>query len=75
MKYTLLKEFEDDEDIKNVNKSQIDNIIIWKIEGYKDIIESYKLNKKIKIRSKSSFNIHKQTTNNMLKKENKNKNK
>ena len=75
MKYTLLKEFEDDEDIKNVNKSQIENIIIGKIEGYKDIIESDKLNKKFQIRSKSSFNIHKQATNNMLKKENKNKNK
>ena len=44
MKYTLLKEFEDNEDIKNVNKSQLENIIIGKIEGYKDIIKSDKLN-------------------------------
>lgn len=61
MKYTLLKEFEDEEDIKNVNKSQIENIIIGKIEGYRDIIESDELNKKLQLRSKSSFDIHKQT--------------
>ena len=61
MKYTLLKEFEDEEDIKNVNKSQIENIIIGKIEGYRDIIESDELNKKIGLRSRSSFDIHKQT--------------
>lgn len=61
MKYTLLKEFEDEEDIKNVNKSQIENIIIGKIEGYRDIIESDELNKKLELRSRSSFEIHKQT--------------
>lgn len=60
MKYTLLKEFEDEEDIKNINKSQIENIIIGKIEGYKDIIESDELNKKLQLRSRSSFDIHKQ---------------
>ena len=62
MKYTLLKEFEEDEeDIKNVNKSQIENIIIGKIEGYKDIIESDELNQKLELRSRSSFDIHMQT--------------
>ena len=61
MKYTLLKDFEDEEDIKNINKSQIENIIIGKIEGYKDIIESDELNRKLELRSRSSFDIHKQT--------------
>ena len=61
MKYTLLKEFEDEEDIKNVNKSQIENIIIGKIEGYRDIIETDELNRKIGLRSRSTFDIHKQT--------------
>ena len=58
LKYTLLKGSEDEEDNLNVNKSQIENIIIGKIDGYKDIIEADELNKISKLKSKSSFDIH-----------------
>ena len=67
MKYTLLKDNEDDEDNNNINKSKIENIIIGKIEGYKDIIETDELNQKFKLRSKSSFNIHRQMTKKLTK--------
>ena len=77
MKYTLLKEFEDEEENLNINKSQIENIIIGNIEGYKDIIESdkLKLNKSFQIRSKSSFDMHKQINKKLNKKDKNNKNK
>ena len=66
MKYTLLKENEDEEENKNINNSKIENIIIGKIEGYKDIMDSDELNKKTHLRSISSFNINKQTTKNKI---------
>ena len=68
MKFTLLKELEDDEDNKNINKSQIENIIIGKIDGYKDIIESDELKKKLELKSKSSFEIGKKRTKKLEKK-------
>lgn len=58
MKFTLLKDLEDEEDNKEINKSQIGNIIIGEIEGYRDIIESDKINKNLNLRSKSSLDIH-----------------
>ena len=53
LKYTLLKESEEDEENKNLNKSQIENIVIGKIESYKDILETDEINKNRKLRSKS----------------------
>ena len=73
LKYTLLKESNYEEDNLNVNKSQIENIIIGKIDGYKDIIESDELNKISKLRSKSSFDIHNKMTK-LIKKEKADKN-
>ena len=69
MKFTLVKELEDEEDNLNINKSRIENIIIGKIDGYKDIIESDELNKIFKLRSKSSFDIHNKIAEKLIKKE------
>ena len=55
LKYTLLKESEEDEENKNLNKSKIENIVIGKIESYKDILETDEINKNRKLRSKSMF--------------------
>lgn len=68
MKYTLLKDLEDDEEEKKeINKSKIENIIIGEIEGYKVIIESDKINNKFLSRSKSSFDIKKEKSNKFIK--------
>ena len=69
MKYTLLKEFENEEDNLNINKSQIEKIVIGRIDSYKDIIETDELNKSFKLRSKSSFALHKKITEKLIKKE------
>ena len=77
MKYTFIKEFEDDEydeKNKNINKSKIENIVIGKIDGYKDIIESDELNKKFDLRSKSSFEIRKKNSKKLVKNKGDNKN-
>ena len=73
LKYTLLKEPDYEEENLNVNKSQIENIVIGKIDGYKDIIESDELNRICKLRSKSSFDIHNKM-NKLIKKEKADKN-
>ena len=45
LKYTLYKEFEDEtNEEKSENNSKIHNVIIGKIDAYKDIVESDKLN-------------------------------
>ena len=47
MKYSFLKEYEDENDSNNNSKEEKnEKIIIGKIEGYKDIIESDKINNK-----------------------------
>ena len=73
LKYTLLKDPDYEEDNLNVNKSQIEKIVIGKIDGYKDIIESDELNRICKLRSKSSFDIHNKM-NKLIKKEKADKN-
>ena len=46
LKYTLFKEFEDEtNEDKSISNSKIRNIVIGKIDSYKDIVESDKLNK------------------------------
>ena len=46
LKYTLFKEIEDDfNEDKSVSNSKIRDVIIGKIDAYKDIVESDKLNK------------------------------
>jgi len=53
MKYSFLKEYEDDNDSNNNSKEENkEKIIIGKIEGYKDIIESDKINNKKKSKEK-----------------------
>ena len=73
LKYTLLKDPDYEEDNLNINKSQIEKIVIGKIDGYKDIIESDELNRICKLRSKSSFDIHNKM-NKLIKKEKADKN-
>ena len=52
MKFSLLKEFNDEENNSN-DKNKVEKIMIGKIEGYKDIIESDKINIKNNLNKKN----------------------
>ena len=54
MKFSLLKEFNDEENNSN-NNNKVEKIMIGKIEGYKDIIESDKINIKNNINKKNKI--------------------
>ena len=53
MKFSLLKEYEDDGSDNNLNEEKNEKVIIGKIEGYKDIIELDEINNKIKLNKKA----------------------
>ena len=53
MKFSLLKEYEDDGSDNNLNEEKNEKVIIGKIEGYKDIIELDEINNKIKLNKRA----------------------
>ena len=70
MKFSTIKDFENDEN-ENLNNQNMEKIIIGNIEGYKDIIESDKNNKKNEIKNSNKNKFEKNlllSTNKKMKK-------